>query len=46
MTKTNRVGYVILVVVFSLIFQTIFDSFVVALALSILSGIGILLLEE
>ena len=46
MTKINRVGYFILVAVFSVIFNTIFESFVVALALSILSGIGILLLKE
>lgn len=46
MTKINRAGYVILVVVFSVIFNTIFESFVAALALSVLSGIGILLLKE
>ena len=46
MTNINRVGYVILVVVFSVIFNTIFESFFAALALSVLSGIGILLLKE
>lgn len=46
MTKINRVGYVILVVVFSTTFNIIFESFVVAWTLSVLTGIGILLLKE
>lgn len=46
MTKINKVGYVVIVFVFSVVFNTIFDGFIVPLILTTMSGIGILLLKE
>lgn len=46
MTNLNRVGYVIIIFVFSIVFNTIFDGFIVPLILTILSGTGIILLKE